>query len=373
MIYLDSTATTQMSKKALDVYKSYAYDFFYNPSAGYVSSVKVAKDIQDGRDYILKRLGADKGTVVFTSGATEANNLAIKGSFREGNWEYVFSEGEHSSVFNTAKALKNEGKIVKFISLDKFGEINYDELDKSVNEKTRLVSLIYVSNETGAINDIEKIVKIIKAKNKKTLIHIDGVQAFNKIPFSLAKLDVDFLSFSSHKFHGPKGIGGLYVKNIEALKSIVFGGGQEFGKRSGTENVAGIMATKEAVKEIDVQKNFEKVQALKNRFLEFYKDKEDVKVFETKRSSPYILSISYKGVNGETLMRALENEIIIGTGSACGSKTAGNRVLEAIGLSKERVKSSVRVSFDPSLSISDVEFASKKIYEVYKNILEKVK
>lgn len=373
MIYLDSTATTQMSKKALDVYEKYAYDFFYNPSAEYASSVNVAKDIQNAREYVLKKLGAKIGSVIFTSGATESNNLAIRGSFREGNWEYVFSEGEHSSVYNTAKALKNEGKTVKFVPLDKFGEVDYDALKNLVNERTRLVSLIYVSNETGAINDIEKAIKIIKTKNKRTLIHIDGVQAFNKIPLSLANLDVDFFSFSSHKFHGPKGVGGLYVKNIEGLKSIVFGGGQEFNKRSGTENVAGIMSTVEAIKEIDIEKNLEKVRSLKEKFLKFYLDKNDVQLFETKRSSPYILSLSYKGVNGETLMRALEGEIIVGTGSACGSRTAGNRVLQAIGLDKDRVKSSIRVSFDPSLMLKDVEYASKMIYEVYTNIYNKVK
>ncbi len=371
-VFLDNASTTIASKEAIETFVKYSAEEFYNPSAEYKQSNNVSNELQKARDFVLDRLGAKKGTVVFTSGATESNNLALRGSQREGSWEYVFSSGEHSSVFNVAKALSNEGKIVKFIPLDKNGQINYDALPALINEKTRLVSLIYVSNETGAINDIKKAVEIIRSINKRTLIHVDGVQAFNKIPFSLDELGVDFFSYSSHKFHGMKGNGGLYVKNIEGLKSLVYGGGQEFGKRSGTENVAGIMSSVAVMKSIDINDNLKKVQLLNDAFKKYFYDKDDVEIFET-NGSPYILSVSFKGVNGETLMRALENDVIVGKGSACGSKTAGNRVLEAIGFDSKRVKSSIRVSFDYNNTLEEINCASQKIYEVYKEIYSKVK
>lgn len=371
-LFLDNASTTKASKEAIDAFVKYSAENFYNPSAEYTQSISVSNEIAKAREFVLNRLGAKKGTVIFTSGATESNNLAIRGSVREGAWEYVFSSGEHSSVYNVAKALSNEGKIVKFAPLQINGEVDYAALEELINEKTRLVSLIFVSNETGAINDIKKVVDIVKSKNKRTLIHIDGVQAFNKIPFSLDELDIDFLSYSSHKFHGLKGVGGLYVKNPESLKSIVYGGGQEFNKRSGTENVAGILSSIEVMKSIDVNENYNKVKILYNKFVNYFLDKSDVSI-AVRDGSPYIVSLSFKGVNGETLMRALENEIIIGKGSACGSKTAGNRVLEAMGFDSNRVKSSVRISFDYNLTEQEIDYACAKIYDTYKELYKKVK
>lgn len=371
-VFLDNASTTFASKEALETFVKYSAEEFYNPSAEYKQSNAISNELQKAREFILNRLGATKGTIIFTSGATESNNLALRGSVREGNWEYVFSSGEHSSVYNVAKAFSNEGKIVKFIPLTSNGQIDYNKLPELINDKTRLVSLIYVSNETGAINDIKRAVQIIKSLNKRTLIHVDGVQAFNKIPVCLDELGVDFFSYSSHKFHGMKGNGGLYVKNIESLKSIVYGGGQEFGKRSGTENVAGILSSVSVMQTIDIEKNFKTVKRLNEKFKEFFQDKTDVEIFET-NGSPYILSLSFKGVNGETLMRALENYVIVGKGSACGSKTAGNRVLEALGFDNKKVKSSIRVSFDFNNTIEEIEFAAEKIYNTYKDIFNKVK
>ena len=372
VVFLDNASTTKASQVAIDTFVKYSTEEFYNPSAEYAQSVQVSKQIQQARDFVLNRMGASKGTIVFTSGATESNNLAIFGSLREGETEYIFSSGEHSSIYNVAKTLENSGKKVKFVPLLENGEIDYNALESLVTNKTRLVSLIYVSNETGAINDIKRAVSIIREKNKRTLIHIDGVQAFNKIPFSVDDLDIDFLSYSAHKFHGLKGTGGLYVRNIDALKSIVYGGGQEFNKRSGTENVAGILSSVEVMKTIDIRKNFEIVNELKQLAIDFFSNKGDVKIV-TASGSPYILSLAFDKVNGETLMRSLENHVIVGKGSACGSKTAGNRVLKAVGLDDGRIKSSIRLSFDYEQTKQEIQYACEKIYEVYKEIYEKVK
>ena len=370
-IYLDNAGTTKMFEECADVIKDYACKHFYNPSAGYALAIQNNKLLDSVRNSVLNKLNLNKGNVIFTSGATESNNLAIKGSVRNGKWEYVFSAGEHPSVYKTALDLQLQGAVVHFVPLTASGEIDYDELAKVLNDKTRLISIIHVSNETGAINDLQKISALKKKLAPKALLHIDGVQAFCKIPVDLSKTEVDLYTISAHKFHGPKGGGALFVKNKEALKPIVFGGEQEFGKRSGTENLPAIIAMQYAIEKIDVQKNYQNTQILKNIFLEIFEGNEKIKILETQ--SPYIVSLSFEGVNGETLMRALEKEVIISTGSACSSKHAGNRILENIGLNKDRIKSSVRISFNAYLTEQEVERAGKMILQVYNEIWEKVK
>ncbi|MBQ8792099.1 MAG: cysteine desulfurase [Clostridia bacterium] len=372
MIYLDNAATTAMLEGAVGVYQKYACQSFYNPSAGYREAINIAKNVQEAKTRLLSKLGVNAGDIVFTSGATESNNLAIMGSRRNGKWEYVFSVGEHPSVYNVAKELETQGCTVRFVGLSDNGEIDYEELESVVNERTRLVSVMHVSNETGAINNIQRIVGIVKDKTQNALIHVDGVQAFCKIPVSLSQLDIDFYTISAHKFHGPKGVGALYVKNPKALKSIVFGGGQENGLRSGTENVPGIMALDYVVGKIDVRENYEKVLAIKNKAVEVLSQSNNVDILDV--GSPYILSVGFKGVNGETLMRALQDyDIIVGVGSACSAKKAGNRVLENMGYSKERVKERIRISFNEYLDVDQVESAMRTVLKVYNNIWERVR
>ncbi len=371
MIYLDNAATTKMYEECADIYKEYACNSFYNPSAEYRVALEIAKKINQVRDLILKKLGASKGNIVFTSGATESNNLAILGSKRNGKYEYIFSQGAHPSVYNVANELKRQGFIVHFVGLNSNGQVDYDKISSLINENTRLVSVIHVNNETGAVNDLKKISLMIRQKSKNVLFHVDGVQAFCKIAFNLDELDVDLYTISSHKFHGPKGVGALYVKNINALKPIVFGGGQENGYRSGTENVSGIIAMGKAIEMINIEDNYKKIESLRNNFLSNLKNVEGVKI--TAGQSPYILSISFKGVNGETLMRALQDKgVLVGKGSACSSKKSGNRVLESMGIPLEEIKSHIRVSFSELNTLEEVEEASKIIVNVYNDIREKI-
>ena len=359
MIYLDNASTTKMFESALRQYQKYACQLFYNPSAFYRPAREVKKALDDARQTLLKRLGAKQGDIIFTSGATESNNLAVQGSRRNGKWEYVFSMGEHPSIFNVAKELERQGCTVHYLPLQENGEVDYNALEKVVNEKTRLVCVMHISNETGALNDIKKVSQIVKTKSK-ALLHVDGVQAFNKIEFSIDDLGADSYTISAHKFHGPKGVGALYVRNPNSLKSLVFGGGQENDLRSGTENVPGIMAMKEACEQIDVAKNFEKTQRLKSALTQILCDDDNVGIVQS--FSPYILSISYRGVNGETLARALQDEgVLVSTGSACSTKKAGNRILESMGMKKEEVVSSIRISFNAYMSQEEVEEAGRKI------------
>lgn len=370
MIYLDNAATTKMDESLIEVYKSFSCDKFYNASAGYSVALENAKHLAKAKEILLNKLGAKVGDIIFTGCATESNNIALQGSVKEGKWEYIFSKGEHPSVYNIAKMLEEQGKTIHFLDLQKNGEIDYVQLESLVNDKTRLVSTMFVSNETGAINDLERIVKIVKAKNPRTLIHVDGVQGFCKTPINISKLNIDFFSISAHKFHGPKGVGALYVKNKSLLRPIIFGGGQEYNLRSGTENLPGIMAMVTECEKIDVAKNLKHVKELRDVFL----NQLDLnKVHFISSGSPYVISLNFPGVNGETLMRALEDKVIIGTGSACSTKKAGNRVLEAMGYSKEYAKQSVRVSFNAYQSVEEVEKAGKIIMETYLDLYERLK
>ena len=372
MIYLDNAATTCMLEDAVGVYQKYACQSFFNPSAGYQEAIRISKDIEEAKKQILSKLGSPKGDIIFTGGATESNNLAIMGSKRNGKWEYVFSLGEHPSVYNTAKELEMQGHKVHFVGLTADGQVDYEELKAVLNEKTRLISVMHVSNETGAVNDIQKIIKIRNEYASQALVHVDGVQAFCKIPVNLSLLPIDFYTVSAHKFHGPKGVGCLYVKNPSGLKNIVFGGGQEKGLRSGTENVPGIMAMAYVVGKIDVEKNYQRVVELKRETMSIFSSSEKISVFESE--SPYILSVGFAGVNGETLMRALEQEgVIVGMGSACSAKKAGNRILEGIGFSKEDVKTRIRISFNAYLDSDQVKQACEKIVQKYNEIWERVK
>ena len=371
MIYLDNAATTKMFEESAGVYKEYACTNFFNPSAGYGKAVEISKKLDEVRELLKNRLHVVKGDIIFTGGATESNNLAIRGSIRSGKWEYVFSEGEHPSVYNTAKALEQEGHIVHFVPLSKDGQVDYEQLEKVLNEKTRLISIMHVSNETGAINDLKKISFLRDKLCPKALLHVDGVQAFCKIPFSLNDLGIDLYTISAHKFHGPKGVGALYVRNKQGLKNIVFGGGQEGGYRSGTENVPGVMAMAKSCEMIDTERNFEKVKRLNSLFKKTISGVDGIDFVETE--SPYIISLSFAGVNGETLMRDVQDEVIVGMGSACSTKKAGNRILQSMGFCQDKIKSSLRVSFNAYQTEEDIEYAGEVLVKKYLDLRERVR
>ncbi len=372
MIYLDNAGTTKMFDECVEIHKTFSTEYFYNPSALSNESVEIEKLIKDAEKCILKRLGASEGNVLFTGCATESNNLAIKGSVRSGDWEYVFSVGEHPSVYNVAKKMELDGFKVHFVPLNKKGQVDLAELEKVLNGKTRLISIMHVSNETGAINDLEKISKLKERLCPRAILHVDGVQAFMKFPVSLRKTAVDLYSISAHKICGPKGIAGLYVKKKDSLKELFQGGGQQYGVRSGTENVSGIMQFKKAVELIDEKVNLGRVYTLKNALLDSLSIESGI-INASFDGSPYIVNLIFSGVKGETMLHALEQKgVIVGLGSACSAKKAGNRILEQIGYSKEEIISSVRLSFNAYQTIGEIQEAGKIIVDVYRDIKERV-
>ena len=373
MIYLDNAATTPISKQSLKIFNDYAFIDFFNPSAKYSKSVEISQKIDCAKKTILKSMGGkDNANIIFTSSATESNNLAVFGTLRKSFRKLVFSSAEHASIKNIAIELQSRGYIIEFVPLQENGEIDYDVLEEILDDKTDYISIIHVSNETGAINDLKRIGEIKQRKCPNAIFHADGVQAFSKIKINLSYSGVDLYTVSAHKMFGPKGISALYVASGVYIKPIIYGGGQEGGIRSGTENVPAILAFEQAIKEIgNIKENFEYVSLLKKNFIEnldcYYK------LNSKENCSPYIISLSFRGVKGETLLHMLEEQqIYISTGSACSSKKSGNSVLSAMNIEHELIEGSIRISFSKHTTKDEAKLGAIAVSNCYKRLLEKL-
>lgn len=375
MIFLDNASTTPCYKEVAEVVSKYNLVNFFNPSAKYAESINVAKDIKQAGEGIARLVGDASKKVVFVSGATEANNMALNSLCQTGH-NIVVSEGEHSSIYEFAKKLKVEGKDVRFAGLNADGTVSIEKVLELVDEKTTLVSAMIVSNETGAISDILTLSQKVKQKNPKVVFHTDAVQAFGKIEISKIAKAVDMLTISAHKIHGPKGVGALLYNPKLNLKPIIVGGGQQNGLRSGTENVSGIMGLALAAK-IAVQKmpeNLPKITALKNSLIKAINEEAEsfglsVEFHTSENASPYILSLSIANVRGEVLMNLLSREgLLVGVGSACSSKLRGNRILTSMGKSMAEADGNLRLSFSEENLTESVNEIAKTICALAKQI-----
>lgn len=371
MIYLDNASTTKIFDSVNKKIFELNTENYFNPSALYKEAINVSKLIDEAKEELAKNLGTSTEHIIFTSGATEANNLAIFGlSTGKKDAEYIFSNGEHPSVFNVANALKMQNKIVKFVDLKNNGTIDEEKLANEISSNTHMLSVIHVSNETGAVNNIKSICSAVRKINPNIIIHVDGTQAFGKIEVNVEDLGVDCYTISAHKFHGPKGVGALYVKNMEKLKPILFGGGQQKDKRSGTENVSGYiaMAMASTIAVNNLKSSYLQIKALRDYVKqEISINCNDYTFNECENNSPYILSISFKGIRGEVLLHMLEEQgVLIGIGSACSSKKQSNRVLENMGVKKDFVLGSIRLSFSCFNTLNEIKIATDKLINQYK-------
>ncbi|MBE7082572.1 MAG: cysteine desulfurase [Clostridiales bacterium] len=373
MIYLDNAATTFLLNSASEELIKYSCTNFFNASAIYGKGLENKKCIDSAKETIANALGATfADNIIFTGSATESNNLAIRGAYRKGFGKMIFSIGEHPSVYNVALELKKHGANVEFVGLQANGEIDYADLENMLDESVSFISIIHVSNETGAINDLKRINELRNKYCPKAIFHSDGVQAFGKVKINVDYFGVDMYTVSGHKAFAPKGIGALYVKkNKVVLTPIIFGGGQEYNLRSGTENVGSIMAFKNAVENFGkIKQNYDYVKTL---FDAFVKELEGTDCKINSYHSPYVLSLSFNGVNGETLVHMMETkDILISRGSACSSKKSGNRILESIGLTNEQILGSVRVSFNKFNTMEEVITAGKTLKDCYVELLKKL-
>lgn len=357
MIYLDNAATTAMYPECLDSFKKYGVEKFFNPSAVYAPSVEVSRVLKEARREILSALHAPDGTVVFTASGSEADNLALFGSRKPKGGKIVTTAGEHSAVINSAAELSARGYEVVYAPLLPDGKVNIEEFEKLLDESVCLVSVMHVNNETGAVNDLKAVSKLVRRLSPSAIFHSDGVQGFLNVETNLKDMDVDLYSMSAHKIHGPKGVGALYIKKGIRVSPIVFGGGQEYGIRSATENVPGIDAFRVAV-EIG-RKNFAAAKEHKKQILSYLREeigKMDDVILVSNPDSPHVLTVTFKDVRGEVLMHALESHgIFVGIGSACSSKKGVSRFKDLLGLDKGYDEGIVRISVSENTSHADAE------------------
>ena len=370
IIYLDNAATTKPYDKVIDRYLACQKDYF-NPSALYQQASDGATTIKNAKKTILKALHAPDGdNLYFTSGGTESDNWAIFATKKAKGSRIIIGEGEHDAVIAPAKELQMQGYDVCFVPVNPDGSVNEEKFCELVNENVSFVSIMHVSNETGAVNNIAKLVKIVKAKAPRAIFHSDGVQAFGKTKVNLRNLGVDLYSISAHKIHGLKGIGALYVKKGVSLKPYLFGGGQESGMRSGTENLPMICAFEEAVKEN--QMNFDENYSKKSQFMENFKSKlferlpETVLISPIEGGVPNILTVAFEIIRGEVLLHSLEKHgILVGIGSACSSHRE-SRFKKLLNLDDNHRDGIVRFSIGDFCDKEDIDFVIDKIEEEIK-------
>ena len=371
--YLDNSATTRCSKRAADLMVKLLTEDFGNPSSMHMKGVEAENYIKEAKQNIAKTLKIDDKEIVFTSGGTESNNMALIGAAlankRAGN-HIITTSIEHASVSATMAYLEELGFKVTYLKVDADGIISLEELQEAVTDETILVSLMMVNNEIGAVEPIEEAAKVIKAKNPKTLVHVDAIQAYGKYRIYPKKIGVDLLSVSGHKIHAPKGTGFLFIRDKVKVKPLIYGGGQQKGMRSGTENVPGVAALAEAAVEVyeDFETKIEHLYTLKKRFIEGLQGMDGVTVNgKTDRdSAPHIVSVSIEGVRSEVMLHTLEDRgIYVSAGSACASnKPAVSSTLTAIGLKKNLLDSTIRFSFCGDTTEEEIDYALTVMREV---------
>lgn len=374
IIYLDNSATTRTFDESAAVVDRYMKEEYFNASALYQKAAIMEEKIENARKRVLAALG-DSGSVIFTSGGTESNNKALLGAISAmgpGKKRLITSMAEHASVINVFKYLETRGCDVVYLKPRTDGAIDPEDVGAALTEDTALVSLMHVNNETGAVADLEEMGYLIKKRSRNALFHCDGVQAFLKMPVNVEKVKIDMYTISSHKFHGPKGVGALYVKKGVKLNPIEYGGGQEEGYRPGTYNTPGILGMDAAIQNYltNGASYVARMRKCKETMAaEFFRRLDGVFINGPRAAegAPNILNVSFAEVHGQVLLHAVEEQgVIIGTGAACSSKKEGeSRVLLSMGLSKERAQSAVRLSFSPFI---EPEQAKEAAAIIIKNV-----
>ena len=376
-IYLDNAATTPMCDEASQALSAALAPAFFNPSARYMPSAGVSEQINRARTLIKGALGGSLGEVYFNSGGTEGNNTVLFGAKGRKGSRIIIGEGEHDSVYAPAMELKNSGYDVCFAPINTDGSVNFEKFKELLNENVSLVSIMHASNETGAINDIAKFVRATKKVAPDAIFHSDGVQAFLKLPLSVASLGVDAYTVTAHKIHGPKGIGALYVKRGAKIKPLLLGGGQESGFRSGTESSPLILSFAAAIQHEyeKFDENYSKLRNYREYFVKKLQEKiQNIAIITPLENSvPNILSVAFENVRGEVLLHCLEEDgILVGTGSACASHHE-SRFKKLFGLDESHLEGVIRFSFAEENDIGDVDFVVDRVATHVKELSKTVR
>lgn len=363
--YFDNSATTKVTQSVKDIVVKTMTEDYGNPSSMHMVGVNAEKYIKEAQEKIATILKIEPKEIYFTSGGTESNNMAIIGSVqankRIGN-KIITTAVEHSSVASPMKYLEEQGFEVVYLPVDRYGVASIEALKQAMDDKTILVSVMAVNNEVGAIQPISEIGHYIKSINPKVVYHVDAIQAFGKMELKPKKDNIDLLTVSGHKIHGPKGSGFIYIKKNTKINPIILGGGQQMGFRSGTENVPGIAGIGQASKDCydNLETNVQKMTELKDYLIEQLETMEGVTVNSRKGSAgaPHIVSVSFKGVRSEVLLHALEEKkIYISAGSACSSnRPTVSATLKAMGIDQDLSESTVRFSFCEFNTIEEIDY-----------------
>ncbi|MBR2530051.1 MAG: cysteine desulfurase [Lachnospiraceae bacterium] len=372
MIYLDNSATTRTYDEVTEYMSEVTRECFGNPSSMHMAGVEAEKVVRTAAERIAGILKCDTKEIVFTSGGTESDNLAIIGSAlanRRKGMHIITPKTEHPAVKESVKHLEGEGFKVTYLDVTSDGRVDADSLRGALSDETILVSIMHVNNEIGSLNDIAKLSGIVKEFDPSIIFHTDAVQSFGKTELVPKKMKIDLVSVSAHKIHGPKGVGFLYVAGGTKINPVIFGGGQQKGLRSGTENVPGIagvgLASKLAYDNFD--ENINRLYDLKSYFIRQLQGLPDVTVnglFEGKntdeairQTAPHIISASFEDVRAEVLLHALESKgIYVSSGSACSSnRPAKSATLTAIGLDQKLLDSTIRFSMSPETTKEELD------------------
>lgn len=371
--YFDNSATTRCYPEVAEIVVKTMTEDFGNPSAMHLKGVEAEKYVREAAQTLAKILKVNEKEIIFTSGGTESNNLALFGGAdankRSGN-HIITTSVEHAAVGQPAERLEQMGYEVTIVPVDHRGVVQLEALEKALRSDTILVSTMYVNNEVGAVMPVEEIAKLVHEKSPKALYHVDAIQAFGKYRIYPKKAGIDMLSVSSHKIHGPKGVGFLYINEKARIQPQILGGGQQAGMRSGTDNVPGIAGLGVAAKMVytDFDKKIEHMYQLKERLAEGFLKLPDVRLngMEIREGAPQILSASFLGVRSEVLLHTLEEKgIYVSAGSACSShkrKAAGT--LSAMGMEAAQRESTLRFSFSEENTFEEVDYALEVIGQV---------
>lgn len=373
-VYLDNSATTKCSENVIDIVKKTMAEDYGNPSSLHRKGMEAERYLREARERISRTLKVQEKDIIFTSGGTESNNMAIIGTAlanRRKGQHVITTAIEHPSVKQAFVYLEEQGFEVTYLSVDSSGLIRLKELEEAVREDTILVSIMHVNNEIGTIEPVEEAAAVVKKNHADVVMHVDAIQSFGKLQLTPARNGIDLVSVSGHKIHGPKGIGFLYANRNVKLKPMILGGGQQQGRRSGTENVPGIAGLGQAAMDAcaRLEEKQEQMYALRTYFIERLLAFEHVTIngFADRRNAPHIVSANFDGVRSEVLLHALEDKgIYASSGSACASnkKTKGSDTLSAIGLGKKLEEGTIRFSFCTETSKEQLDICLKALEEL---------
>ena len=371
--YFDNSATTRVFDSVRDIVVKTMTEDYGNPSAKHRKGMEAEQYVRQAAADIAKTLKVRDKEILFTSGGTESNNMALIGTAmanQRAGKHIISTRIEHASVYNPLAYLEQQGFEVTYLSVDSQGHISLEELEAAIRPDTILVSIMYVNNEVGAIEPVEQIASLIHGKNPAILFHVDAIQAYGKLTIRPKKQGIDLLSVSAHKIHGPKGVGFLYIDEKVKIRPLLYGGGQQKDMRSGTENVPGIAGMGRAAREIytDHQQKVEYITGLKDYMTDRMASLPGVTVNSRKgmESAPQIVSASFQGVRSEVLLHALEDKgIYVSSGSACSSNhPAISGTLKAIGVRQELLDSTLRFSFGVFNTREEIDYCMEVLEEL---------